>query len=73
MVRLEVPSGIRKYVIKLLISIPLWYDWKTMQVVSQRYNKYFNSTMVRLEVQEEANKRLANQFQFHYGTIGRFE
>jgi len=57
------------------VSIPLWFDWKAgSRVFECKHLAGFNSTLVRLEEYLLITASISSfLFQFHFGSIGRFD
>ena len=75
MVRLEVSAPSALPFFGSEVSIPIWCDWKQLQLHSrQKRLQCFNSYMVRLEdAVPESNQLVRFKFQFLYGAIGRIQ
>ena len=73
MVRLKDDNG---YVAKIAVH-PFQFHYGTIKSVNCRRRTrslpYFNSTMVRLKVEENPDILAQLKFQFHYGTIKRLQ
>ena len=69
LVRLEAKTQLQR-ILFLIVSIPLWFDWKSFVSSFNSLLICFNSTLVRLEVAVCGIPKFHWQFQFHFGSIG---